>query len=96
MGCNKQRAVCSELETSKRPISKIDADIDEEWEVCVELKIVPKASSQVQVEAKEVLLSDMPTIMIDDTDVQTISSPLNLDILVSTHPPFTLLVCNRF
>ncbi|KAI4973705.1 hypothetical protein ZWY2020_041486 [Hordeum vulgare] len=85
MGCNKQRAVCSELETSKRPISEIDADIDEEWEV-------PKASGRVQVEAKEVLLSDMPTIMIDDTDVQTISSPLNLDILVSTHPPFTLLV----
>ncbi|KAI5004998.1 hypothetical protein ZWY2020_032241 [Hordeum vulgare] len=40
MGCNKQRAVCSDLETSKRSISEIDADIDEEWEVCVELKTV--------------------------------------------------------
>ncbi|KAI4965920.1 hypothetical protein ZWY2020_047870 [Hordeum vulgare] len=44
---------------------------------------VPKASGRMQVEAKEVLLSDMPTIMIDDTDMQSISPPLNLDTLVS-------------
>jgi hypothetical protein len=34
---------------------------------------VPKASNSTQEEAKEVRLSDMAPIMLDDTDVQTVS-----------------------
>ncbi|VAI45227.1 unnamed protein product [Triticum turgidum subsp. durum] len=43
---------------------------------------VPKASDRTQVEAKEVRLSDMPPITLDDTDVQTalkLSDELNLN-----------------
>jgi hypothetical protein len=34
---------------------------------------VPKASNPTRVEAKEVQLSDIAPIMLDDTDVQTVS-----------------------
>ncbi|KAM3259661.1 hypothetical protein ACQJBY_051122 [Aegilops geniculata] len=45
---------------------------EEAWE----REEVPKASDRTQVEAKEVWLSDMPPVTLDDIDVQTISSPV--------------------
>ena len=36
---------------------------------------VPKVSDRTQLEAKQVRLSDMPSITLDDTDTQTVSLP---------------------
>ena len=47
-GCDKQRAVCSELVASKRSVSEIDADIGKEWEVCVEVKTSRGCAAQLQ------------------------------------------------
>ena len=41
--------------------------------LCVRVQ-VPKASDRTRVKAKEVWLSDMPPVTLDDTDVQIVSS----------------------